>query len=158
MSQFFRAGVGAVIRGVNRHVLMFERVGLPGAWQFPQGGIEDGESPSKAVWRELGEETGLGEAELRLAATCPDWLAYELPEDLRSEKTGMGQVQRWFAFDLRSDLGDSPPVFLAGDGERGEFRGWRWATMEWAVHNCVEFRRPTYARLDSWLTNHRNRG
>ena len=155
MSQIFRAGVGAVIRDTDRRVLIFERAGLSRAWQFPQGGIEDGESPVEAVWRELREETGMGAGELRLVRECSEWLAYELPEAARSEKTGLGQVQRWFAFDLRSELCESPPVVLAGTGAAREFKGWRWATMEWAVENCVEFRRPTYARLGSWLTSHR---
>ena len=58
----FRAGVVAVVRRDDGLVMAFERADLPGQWQLPQGGLEAGESPVEAAWRELAEETGLGPA------------------------------------------------------------------------------------------------
>src|SRR5687767_13981343 len=53
----FRAGVVAVVRRADGRVLAFERADLPGQWQLPQGGLDRGESPEQAAWRELEEET-----------------------------------------------------------------------------------------------------
>jgi 8-oxo-dGTP pyrophosphatase MutT (NUDIX family) len=83
-------------------VLVGERRDYRGAWQFPQGGIEDGEEPQDAVLREIDEETGIARRDLKLVARHPAWLCYELPTRMRSAKTGLGQAQRWFLFRLKS--------------------------------------------------------
>ena len=101
----------------------------PGSWQFPQGGIEADEEPPTAMSRELAEEVGLTPLEVELVAELPEWLGYELPEALRSEKTGRGQVHRWFV--LRS-LSDEPRIDLGQLG-RAEFRAHRWMEMSEAV-------------------------
>ena len=71
----FRAGVVAVVRRSDGQVMAFERADAPGAWQLPQGGIESGETPEQAAWRELREETGPDEprrAPRRTAAALDD--------------------------------------------------------------------------------------
>ncbi len=73
--KYFRAGVGAVILDRRGRVLVFERTGMPGAWQFAQGGIERGETPRAAVLREIGEETGIPRRALALLARHPQPLA-----------------------------------------------------------------------------------
>ena len=55
----FRAGVVTVVRRADGQVLAFERSDRPGQWQLPQGGIESGETPSAAAWRELAEDDAL---------------------------------------------------------------------------------------------------
>jgi 8-oxo-dGTP pyrophosphatase MutT (NUDIX family) len=42
-------------------------------WGFPKGHLEEGEEPSAAAVREVGEETGLGRLELRAAIETIDW-------------------------------------------------------------------------------------
>ena len=54
----YRANVGIVICNPEGKVFFAKRRYQSG-WQFPQGGIIEGESPKKAMWRELLEETGL---------------------------------------------------------------------------------------------------
>lgn len=140
--QFFRAGVGAVIVSPDgSQVLVFERENIPGAWQFPQGGLEAEEEPELAVYREIEEETGLTPAHVRLLAALPEPLAYELPPRMRSAKTGRGQVQYWFYFELIAP--DASMKLPPG----GEFVAWRWAGFDEAVVAAAEFRRGVYGRL-----------
>ena len=54
----YRPNVGIIICNAMGQVLWARRIGQ-NAWQFPQGGIKRGESPEKALYRELQEEVGL---------------------------------------------------------------------------------------------------
>ena len=98
MSQFFRASVGAVIINSQGKVLALERSDTTGAWQFPQGGLEDQEEPLAAALREVQEETGIIPQSLHLLHQHPHLLSYELPPKWRSLRLGRGQTQRWFFF------------------------------------------------------------
>jgi len=141
VGQHFRAGVGAVIGDGRGRVLAFERADVPGAWQLPQGGLDDGEEPEAGLLREVHEETGLAAKHLRVvkALGCP--LAYELPARLRSRKTGRGQVLYWFYLELAPD---APEISLP---RRGEFRAWRWSSLAELAETVAAFRRASYARL-----------
>jgi putative (di)nucleoside polyphosphate hydrolase len=136
----FRANVGIVVHDGRNRVLVFERSGRPGSWQFPQGGIEPGEDRREAAWRELREETGLTEANVRFDRDLGRWLSYEIPNALRSEKTGMGQTQWWFLARLTGD-GRIPPI------PNGEFARCEWVSWDAAVDRVVDFKRPVYAEL-----------
>lgn len=143
-SMHFRAGVVAVVHDSARQVLAFERSDVRGQWQLPQGGIDKGEEPVVAVWRELGEETGLTEAEVVLTDEYPEWTVYEWPHAVRPTGKRLGQAQRWFAFDVLDDA-----VVPRPDGE--EFVDWRWAEPRWLIDQVVPFRRPAYERvLSNW--------
>jgi putative (di)nucleoside polyphosphate hydrolase len=147
-AEYFRAGVGAVILDARGLVLALERAGIPGAWQCPQGGLEKGEEPVDAVYREVAEETGISASELELLDVYPDLLVYELPASARSEKTGRGQVQYWFLFRFRGDEGGL-------DVERGkEFRAWQWLSFSELQQKTAAFRKPVYSRLSEWLEKH----
>jgi putative (di)nucleoside polyphosphate hydrolase len=143
--QQFRAGVVIVVRHPDlRQIMAFERADVAGTWQLPQGGLEQGEDPITAAWRELKEETGLGEAEVVARVEFPEWVAYEWPDEVIREhgRDGRrrGQVQKWFLFDaLRPDITPTP------DGS--EFVTWRWVDPSWMIANVVEWRRGAYQRV-----------
>jgi len=133
----FRAGVVAVVANSRDEVLAFERSDVPGAWQLPQGGIDVGEAPFEAAWRELGEETGLGSGDVELIGEHPTWMAYEFPDHVRSEGKRLGQVQRWYFFRaLSDDVIPSP--------DRVEFVAWMWVDRDWLVEHVVSFRSDVY--------------
>lgn len=139
-SAFFRANVGCVVTDGAGRLLVLRRCGRgAGSWQFPQGGIEDGEEPRTALLRELAEETGLGADAVELVREHPVWIAYELPPELRSAKVGLGQVQRWFVVRVFADHAPRP------DGV--EFDAVEWVAPEEALARAVEFRRPVYAEV-----------
>jgi len=54
-----RANVAGILRNEAGKILVCERLGVDDAWQFPQGGIDPGETPAQALVRELREEIGL---------------------------------------------------------------------------------------------------
>jgi putative (di)nucleoside polyphosphate hydrolase len=133
----FRAGVVAVVTNSHDQVLAFERSDVPDAWQLPQGGIDVGETPTAAAWRELGEETGLGPDDVDMVGEHPSWMVYEFPEHVRSEGKRLGQAQRWYFFRaVRDDVAPTP------DGV--EFVAWRWVERHWLVEHVVGFRRDVY--------------
>lgn len=140
----FRAGAGAVILNAAGEVLVFERDDVTNAWQFPQGGLDPGETPEDAVWRELYEETGLRPSDLAPIARYPEPLVYELPPHARRQRNGLGQVQYWFFFRA---LDAAPPVRLEPNGE---FRACRWAAFRDVVTATVAFRKPVYERLEAF--------
>ena len=140
-SQYFRAGVGAVIVNRNGLVLALERADIPGAWQLPQGGLEGSEEPLQAAFREVAEETGIPEGELELVQTYPEPLLYELPANARREKTGRGQVQYWFLFKFN---GADKTINLKNSDE---FRSWKWSPFAGLLSSVAEFRKKIYQRL-----------
>lgn len=143
-AQVFRAGVVLVVRRENGDLLAFERADVPGAWQLPQGGLDEGEEPLAAAWRELEEETGLGRTDVRLVLELPEWIAYEWPADIRARvKDGRhrrGQIQKWFLFGVLAERDVEPRP----DGV--EFSGWRWMSPQHIMDGLPEFRRDCYGR------------
>jgi putative (di)nucleoside polyphosphate hydrolase len=146
----YRLNVGAVLFNRAGQVLVARRAKMPdaegtaGGWQLPQGGIDDNENPAEAIFRELSEEIGTGNAEI--IGEHPDWMQYDLPEWLigRAFKGKYrGQRQKWFA--LRY-LGEDSEIRLDAD-PHPEFDAWRWADLAELPGLAVEFKRPIYEVL-----------
>lgn len=141
----YRPGVGIMLLNREGSVFVAQRIDMPSdAWQMPQGGIDKGETPLDAAWREMMEEIGTDRAEL--LAESSDWLSYDLPHDLASRLWRgrfRGQRQKWFAFrftgtdrDIDIDSHDHP-----------EFSTWRWAPMLELPLLIVPFKRQLYQQL-----------
>jgi putative (di)nucleoside polyphosphate hydrolase len=141
-ARYFRAGAGAVLTDQQGQVLILERRDVPGAWQFPQGGLEHEELPIDAVLREIREETGITRTALALLDRYPGPLVYELPRRAQSVKTGMGQVQYWFLFKVKD-----PAATVVVLPTRSEFRAIAWVPFSRAVGRVVGFKRPLYREL-----------
>ena len=143
----FRAGVGIIVKRSDGRVLALERRDVPGAWQFPQGGLMRDETPEAAAWREMNEEVGLTYEHVTLEAVSDAWFGYELPEAYRKEKTGRGQVHRWFLFHLRDGI-DTPPL---PSGAGAEVRAIRWADPGEVSDGAAPFRQAEYRAALAWL-------
>ena len=140
-SEYFRANVGAAIVDGRGRLLAFERLrGSEGERQLPQGGIQPGEDPRTALFREVLEETAIPAAKLRVLDEVEEWLGYELPENYRDAKTERGQVQKWFLLQFNGTDGDITP-------DQKEFSSWEWLTATQLIEAAAPFRRVVYRRV-----------
>ena len=143
-SEGFRANVGIILSNDEGKLLLAGRIGSKG-WQFPQGGMLQGESPEQAMYRELQEEVGLQQADVKVLGATQDWLRYRLPEKYQrrgSKPLCIGQKQRWFIMRL---LSSDDRVRVDGS-ETPEFDRWRWVEFWRPVNEVIYFKRRVYAR------------
>ena len=142
--QGYRANVGIVLYNNGGQLLWCKRCGQD-AWQFPQGGIAEAESPEEALYRELQEETGLLPGDVEIMARSKDWLKYRLPPHLIRKgcfPKCIGQKQRWFLLRL---VGDDSRIDLQ-NSETPEFDGWAWVDYWKPMQEVVFFKRSVYRR------------
>jgi putative (di)nucleoside polyphosphate hydrolase len=144
-SEGFRPNVGIIVANDDGQLLWARRVGGRNAWQFPQGGINRGESPEQALFRELEEEIGLTDDAVEVLGTTRGWLRYRLPR--RFVRKGqnppcIGQKQKWFLLrmladdsSVRLDLNDKP-----------EFDHWQWVSYWYPLDQVISFKREVYRR------------
>lgn len=142
----YRPNVGIVLFNRDGRVWYGRRAGTPGPWnwQFPQGGVDEGEDIEAAARRELREETGVHSIEL--LSRTEDWIAYAFPEGLggpKAWKGHAGQKQRWFAYRF---TGLDSEIDLASHGEP-EFDAWRWGDLADAPELIVPFKRAAYEQV-----------
>jgi putative (di)nucleoside polyphosphate hydrolase len=141
----YRANVGIIISNPQGQVLWARRIGGANAWQFPQGGIDEGETPEQAMYRELHEEVGLLPQQVRVVASTSGWLNYDLPKQFVREyqlPLCIGQKQKWYLLEL-----------LEGDGaisltrcDAIEFDHWEWVSYWYPLDQVIDFKRDVYRR------------
>ena len=140
----YRANVGIILVNDDDKLLLGGRVGARG-WQFPQGGMNEGEEPEEAMYRELHEEVGLTDSDVELLSSTSDWLRYRLPDKYvrkNSMPLCIGQKQRWFM--LRLTASDEALRFDQGD--KPEFDRVRWVDFWRPVNEVIYFKRRVYTR------------
>lgn len=140
----YRQGVGIMLLNALGDVFVAQRIDMPSdAWQMPQGGIDAGETPGSAAWREMEEEIGTRAA--ILLAESRGWYRYDLPDELVPrlwKGQYRGQEQKWFAFRFTGTDAD-----IAIDGTHAEFSAWKWTPMVTLPQLIVPFKRQLYSGL-----------
>lgn len=136
----FRPNIGIVLLNSRNQVFWAQRV-RDHAWQFPQGGIDYGETPVQAMYRELREETGLLPEHVAVLGRTRDWLRYEVPDKyIKVHGHFRGQKQIWFLLRLVGHDGD---ISLSVT-DHAEFDGWRWNDYWVPLDAVIEFKRDVY--------------
>lgn len=141
----YRPNVGIIICNQQGQVLWAKRCGQ-NSWQFPQGGINGGETPEQAMYRELYEEVGLHRQDVNILAVSKGWLRYKLPKRLvrnDSNPVCIGQKQRWFLLML---IGGENNINMQAT-QTPEFDGWRWVSYWYPVRQVISFKREVYRKV-----------
>ena len=124
----YRPNVAAVVVNPCGSLLICERANVSGAWQFPQGGVDPGESPEQALWREVREEVGLAPVHYEVIGRR-DGYRYLYPKDVRGKKLrkhgNHGQEQTYFLCLLKPG---APEVDVHQVSQ--EFQAYRWIPPE----------------------------
>ncbi|MCZ6105502.1 RNA pyrophosphohydrolase [Campylobacter ureolyticus] len=144
MEKNYRPNVAAIIMSslypFEMKFFLAKRVDIKDAWQFPQGGIDKGETPEMALFRELKEEIGTDEVEI--IAQYPKWLSYDFPEDvLEKMKPYSGQIQKYFLVRLKKN------AKIKLNTEIPEFNDYNFVSFDEIDKNVRSFKRESYLEV-----------
>ena len=146
----YRKNVGMVLVNTNGHIFAGKRLdNNSDAWQMPQGGIDKGETPEVAAFRELSEETGIHHSKARLIGATAGWLSYDIPVELIPMLWNgqyRGQEQKWFAFEF---LGKDSDINIIT--KEPEFSEWAWKSKKDLLSSIVPFKVEVYQKVFSEL-------
>ena len=141
----YRKNVGLIVLDRNNQLLVCRRKGKK-TWQFPQGGIDAGESNTQAAYRELFEEVGIKRNQVNILQKSKHWYHYDLPDKYRprpkSLKNFKGQIQKWYMLQANTNL----EINLLNEIPQ-EFVEFKWSTYWYCLSCVVPFKRDVYRNV-----------
>ena len=138
----FRPNVAAILLNMDNEMLIAERAHIRGSWQFPQGGVDSGESLEEALLREVEEEIGVKARQIQILDRKSGY-RYEFPKDRLKYGVFGGQEQVYY---LCRFLGHDQDINI--DTKHREFGRWRWLKPEKFDLDWVpKFKRDVYRRV-----------
>ena len=142
----YRKNVGMILVNAKGHIFAGKRLdNNTDAWQMPQGGIDEGETPETAAFRELTEETGIHRSKARVLGSTAGWLSYDIPVKLIPQLWNgqyRGQEQKWFAFEF---LGTDTDINI--NTQEPEFSEWAWKSKDDLLSSIVPFKVEVYQKV-----------
>ncbi len=128
----------------KKEIFIAQRNDLLDIWQFPQGGIDNGEEVKEALFREMQEEIGTASAEI--VAEYPEWISYDFPDKIAKKmKPYKGQTQRYFLMKLNSN------AVIKLDTEHPEFIDHQFVSVEDVLNHTAHFKKPVYEQVINYF-------
>ena len=145
MGKSYRPCVVGVFIDARKRLLVGQRLDAD-HWQFPQGGIEKGESSKEALFREMREELGCGN--FSVVKMLLQGIQYDFPPDLNAPiaEVYKGQVQDWYLCVF--DPGSGPNL---DKSTTREFRDLDWVTKDDILAKIIWWKRAVYERALNYL-------
>jgi len=146
--KFYRPNVAAIIVSSDypekKEVFIAERTDMEGVWQFPQGGIDEGESSEEALYRELKEEIGTKKVEM--IAEYPDWIAYDFPPHVAERMAPFaGQKQKYYLVRLKRG------AKINLETKHPEFKEYQFVSVDGLWEHIAHFKKPVYEQVISYF-------
>ncbi len=141
-SDGYRPNVGIILSNQEGKLFWARRIGQQ-AWQFPQGGIIEHETPEQALYREMAEEIGLQPEHVSILGNTRGWLHYQVPDNYIRHKRNpdyLGQKQIWFLLRLLA----SEEMVKLDLTSKPEFDQWCWVDYWEPIDKVVDFKREVY--------------
>lgn len=121
-------------------ILIAQRSDIVNAWQFPQGGIDKGETPKQAIFRELKEE--IGTDELEIIAEFPEWISYDFPENVAKKMQPFdGQIQKYFLLRLKNN------TKIDINTQKPEFDAYKFVNSDEVLKYVNHFKKSVYEKV-----------
>ena len=140
----YRPCVGLMVFNTNGEVLCGQRIDNKAElWQLPQGGINEGETPIDAGFRELKEETSI--VNVQYVCEYPNWINYDIPLPLANKLWNAmyrGQVQRWLLFYF---TGKNSEINI--NTQQPEFKTWEWIKPDQLPLRAISFKKEVYIKI-----------
>lgn len=150
-TRFFRAGAASVIYKDATTIGYFKRAVPPvGVWELQQGGIDLGESPEEALWRELKEELGCEISDFEYVHEMPPWTIYQgldsLKDDTDNIHDRLGQAHKWFFLKLKPDA-----TIDLSKATHQEVSECAWTTFETIIESAPEYKKYVYEQVHEYF-------
>ncbi len=144
MEKIYRQNVAVIVLSEEypnkKDVFIAERSDLTDVWQFPQGGIDEGESALEALFRELEEEIGTND--VKIVAEYPQWISYDFPSHVAKKmKPFTGQNQRYYLVKLNKG------AKINLNTEIPEFSDHKFVDFSELSEHIAHFKRPVYEKV-----------
>ena len=144
MEKIYRPNVAVIVLSHEypnkKDIFIAERTDLTDIWQFPQGGIDEGENAEQALFRELEEEIGTND--VKIIAEFPEWISYDFPPHVAKKmKPFAGQRQRYYLVQLSKD------AKIDINTEHPEFSDYKFVDIKELSNFTAHFKKPVYEKV-----------